>query len=106
MTMYILLNSKLKIENQEPFHFTYRFCSLQMHKVLIPFFLALAVQPSTHSLEGTLLVSPFFLKVLNIYQETGNTCILFTSVVLDSLWFKSVFHHHFCHHKIKSMQCN
>ncbi|CAM8973853.1 unnamed protein product [Rhodiola kirilowii] len=27
----------------------------EMHKVLIPFFLALAVTPCTHSLEGTLL---------------------------------------------------
>lgn len=31
--------------------------SLQMHKVLIPYFLTLAVTPPTHSLEGTLLVS-------------------------------------------------
>ncbi|XP_022853464.1 protein DETOXIFICATION 46, chloroplastic-like [Olea europaea var. sylvestris] len=28
-----------------------------MHKVLIPYFLALCVTPSTHTLEGTLLVS-------------------------------------------------
>lgn len=34
--------------------------SMQMHKVLLPFFLALVVTPSTHSLEGTLLVCQKF----------------------------------------------
>lgn len=33
---------------------------MQMHKVLIPYFLALVVTPSTHSLEGTLMVCCLF----------------------------------------------
>ncbi|XP_018815294.2 protein DETOXIFICATION 46, chloroplastic-like [Juglans regia] len=37
-----------------------------MRKVLIPFFLALAVTPLTHSLEGTLLVDRDLLKFLSL----------------------------------------
>lgn len=42
-----------------------------MHKVLIPYFLALAVTPSTHSLEGTLLVC----LVSNVYLYDCFSCM-------------------------------
>lgn len=38
-------------------HPIFIFVFMQMHKVLIPFFIALCVTPCTSSLEGTLLVS-------------------------------------------------
>ncbi|KAK1570831.1 hypothetical protein Q3G72_007735 [Acer saccharum] len=42
----------------------------EMHKVLLPYFLALAVTPSTHSLEGTLLAR-FFLSLWRVLSSDG-----------------------------------
>ncbi|KAL6270003.1 hypothetical protein ACE6H2_026914 [Prunus campanulata] len=42
----------------------------EMHKVLIPYFLALAVTPPTHSLEGTLLTR-FFLSLRRLISPDG-----------------------------------
>jgi len=36
---------------------------VQMHKVLIPYFIALSITPPTHSLEGTLLVCSLHLYI-------------------------------------------
>lgn len=33
------------------------YLSFQMHKILLPYFIALMITPTTHSLEGTLLVT-------------------------------------------------
>lgn len=57
--------------------------NVQMHRVLVPFFLALCITPSTHSLEGTLMVclcqSPYHILVISIsqmkYLVTGNGMI-------------------------------
>lgn len=40
---------------------------LQMHKVLIPYFLALCITPATHSLEGTLMVCQLYLFLVLLF---------------------------------------
>ncbi|KAG9145828.1 hypothetical protein Leryth_020863 [Lithospermum erythrorhizon] len=46
---------------------------MQMHKVLLPFFLTLCVTPSTHSLEGTLMAGRD-LKFISL-SMTGIFCL-------------------------------
>ena len=44
-----------------------------MHKVLIPYFLALVITPPTHSLEGTLLVCLLTLKIVLKFFQLSST---------------------------------
>ncbi|WRX13716.1 hypothetical protein QQP08_006203 [Theobroma cacao] len=51
---------------------------MQMHKVLLPYFLALAVTPSTHSLEGTLLAG----RELRFISLSMSGCFAFGALIL------------------------
>eukprot|EP00268_Persea_americana_P050529 TRINITY_DN5498_c0_g1_i3.p1 TRINITY_DN5498_c0_g1~~TRINITY_DN5498_c0_g1_i3.p1 ORF type:complete len:563 (-),score=61.79 TRINITY_DN5498_c0_g1_i3:332-2020(-) len=50
----------------------------EMHRVLLPFFVALVVTPSTHSLEGTLLA----VRDLRFLSTTMSGCLLFGGLLL------------------------
>ncbi|KAK6240860.1 hypothetical protein SCA6_006249 [Theobroma cacao] len=50
----------------------------EMHKVLLPYFLALAVTPSTHSLEGTLLAG----RELRFISLSMSGCFAFGALIL------------------------
>lgn len=65
---------------------------IQMHKVLIPYYMALAITPPTHSLEGTLLVRMLslciftsFLAPFIVNQRSLQVTVRFVLV----LWFNS-----------------
>ncbi|KAK0581847.1 hypothetical protein LWI29_018690 [Acer saccharum] len=59
----------------------------EMHKVLLPYFLALAVTPSTHSLEGTLLAG----RDLKFISLSMSGCFLLGGLVLLARFFLSLW---------------
>ncbi|MBA0855673.1 hypothetical protein Goshw_017182 [Gossypium schwendimanii] len=54
----------------------------EMHKVLLPYFLALAITPSTHSLEGTLLAG----RDLRFISLSMTGCLAFGALIPPWMW--------------------
>ncbi|KAK8626781.1 hypothetical protein V6N13_134413 [Hibiscus sabdariffa] len=54
----------------------------EMHKVLLPYFLALAITPSTHSLEGTLLAG----RELRFISFSMCGCVAFGVLIVLRIW--------------------